>query len=138
MIEPGVQLYREEFRQIQFQSVPASECEIAEFECALGIKLPAAYVAFLSIAGNGFSGFEGSHYSLQDDLATLQQSAPRMSPGAVRLPSEAFVFKAHQGFAFHYFLPGADNPPVYEFVRGVKANDRVADSFVSIVISTAS
>lgn len=139
MVEPGVQQFLDQLRQIQSQSVPAADYEIADFERVLGIQLPAAYLAFLSIGGNGFSGFEGSHYSLEDDLAALQKVAPRMSSNSVGIPSEAFVFKAHQGFAFHYFLPGLDDPPVYEFVRGVKeTNFRVAESFVSFVISNVS
>jgi SMI1 / KNR4 family (SUKH-1) len=95
------------------------EWEVRDLEAQLRVELPAAYKAFLLLAGRGFGPFEGSHYAVEDDLASLQRAGDRIFRGdGSELPGGAFVFFVHQGFVVRYFVldDGAD-PAVFEYVE---------------------
>jgi len=54
------------------------EWQIADVEQQLRVELPAAYKAFLLLAGQGFAPFEGSQYAIEDDLAAMQVEGKHM------------------------------------------------------------
>jgi SMI1 / KNR4 family (SUKH-1) len=99
--------------------VPCDEWQVSDLEQQLRIDLPAAYKAFLLVAGQGFSPFEGSHYAVEDDISDLQRSGGQIfKRHGNNLPTGAFVFFVHQGFAVRFFLldDGFD-PAVYEYAE---------------------
>src|SRR5438128_2277758 len=104
------------------------EWTVRDLEQQLGVEFPPAYKAFLAIAGNGCEALEGSHYAVEDDLASLQRSGQRiMKHDGENLPADAFVFLVHQGYAFNFFLmQDGEDPPVYEYVEGMPPVRRVA------------
>lgn len=94
------------------------EWTVRDLEQQLRVTLPAAYRAFLLVAGHGFPTWSGSHHTVDDDLPALQQMASRLlKERGSSLPTDAFVFLIHQGVAVQFFLLGdGDDPPVYEWV----------------------
>jgi SMI1 / KNR4 family (SUKH-1) len=103
------------------KGIPCEEDDIDKIEHELGIELPPAYKAFLLLAGQGFKPLEGSHYTVDDDLAQLQLAGQSVASDAkTSLPAGAFVFLVHQGFACLYFLlHDFDDPAVFECVEGL-------------------
>jgi hypothetical protein len=98
---------------------PCDEWELQDVEQSLGVDLPAAYRAFLNLAGERFYPFEGSHYAVSHNLSELQREGERIvQKTQIELPAEAFVFFTHQGFVIRFFLLNSgDDPAVYEFVE---------------------
>lgn len=113
------------------QGEPSDEWVIADAENALRVEFPAAYKAFLMIAGNGCEPLEGSHYTIDDDLSELQRTGRRIAQyEKIDWPSDAFVFLTHQGFACQFFLiHDGDDPAVYECVKGLGLIRCVAATF---------
>jgi hypothetical protein len=107
------------YRSAGVSGNPCDEFDIQDLEQQLAVKLPAAYKAFLMIAGNGFSPFEGSHYALEDDLAELQRAGKRIiETGGKTAPDYTIAFFVHQGFVTRFFfLNDGDDPPVFECVE---------------------
>jgi hypothetical protein len=98
---------------------PCDRWKVRDLEQQLGVEFPAAYRAFLRIAGRGFQPFEGSHYAVEDELADLQRAGRRIfqSDGG-DLPGGAFVFFVHQGFVIRFFLlDDGPDPAVFEYVE---------------------
>jgi hypothetical protein len=116
---------------------PCDERTLRDLEQQLGVVLPAAYRAFLLVAGRGFAAWTGSHHALDDDLPELQRMAARLlKKRGTSLPSDAFVFLVHQGAAVQFFLLGdGDDPAVYEWVDSAEPRPikRVGQSFTSFV-----
>jgi len=112
---------------------PANAIEVA------GVRrdLPAAYKAFLLLAGRGCELFEGSHYAIEDDLGELQRAGTKIAQhGNFELPTDAFVFLVHQGFACQFFLlQDGDDPAVYECVMGLDGIRCVAPKFSQWVLA---
>lgn len=130
-----VQHFIDKFGQLPVECAPSDPFDVADAFRDFHSELPAAYLAFLTIAGNGFAPFEGTLHTLDDQLCALQRSVPRMAKDDAGVPSDAFVFFAHQGFAFRYFLLSAEqNPPVFEFVKGREpTNNKLSPSFVDFI-----
>jgi hypothetical protein len=107
------------------------EGTVRGLEEQLHVELPPAYKAFLAIAGNGWEALEGSHYTVEDDLTSLQCSGQRiMKHDGANLPADAFVFLVHQGYAFNFFLTqDGQDPAVYQYVEGMPPVRRVAARF---------
>jgi hypothetical protein len=109
----------------------SDELTIRDLEQCLRVDFPPAYKAFLIVAGNGCEALEGSHYAIEDDLASLQRSGRKiMKQGGAAEITDAFVFVVHQGYVCNFFfLHDGDDPPVYESVQGVARVRKVAASF---------
>src|SRR5215470_14427273 len=87
--------------------VPCDEFQVQDLEQCLRVELPAAFKAFLMIAGNGFEPFEGSQYAVADDYADLQRQKGRILRKARMKSADAsFAFFVHQGYMIRYFYLG--------------------------------
>jgi hypothetical protein len=119
MIDEPVQGFVSVLQSAGVTGAPCDEWQVQDIEEQLGVKLPAAYKAFLLLAGQRFGLFEGSHYAVEDDLAELQRAGRRIARRAgVELPIEAFVFFVHQSVAVWFFLlDSGDDPAVHEYVE---------------------
>ena len=109
-------------------------------ERQLRVQFPAAYKAFLLLAGGGWEPLEGSHYAIEDDLARLQRAGRRIAAhGKADLPRDAFVFFVHQGFACYFFLlQDGDDPAVYHCVDGMGPIQRISNRFSEWVLGKLS
>ena len=109
----------------------SDELTIRDLEECLRVDLPRAYKAFLIVAGNDCEALEGSHYTIEDDLVSLQRSGRKiMKQRGGAAITDAFVFLVHQGYVCNFFLLNdGDDPPVYEFVQGIARARKVAGSF---------
>lgn len=117
----------------QWYVEPAEHYVVSSIADNLGITFPKAYYEFLCCAGNGFMPLEGSQYCIEDDHAAIQWRAQSIArKNNLNLPSDAFVFLEHQGYAFNFFLLcDGDDPAVYELVDGISQFERVSDSFTN-------
>lgn len=131
MIDSATDQFVSRLREAGVRGLPCDELSVADLERDLRLQLPAAYRAFLLIAGNGWEPLEGSHYSLEDDLAEMQRAGDRIAQHEnTRLPVGAFVFFLHQGFACRFFLlQDGDDPAVFECAEGMGPISRVAPRF---------
>jgi hypothetical protein len=116
---------------------PSDEWAVRDLEQQLGISLPAAYRAFLLVAGHGFPAWAGSHHAIDDDLPELQRRAVRLlSKRGCTLPSDAFAFLIHQGAAVQFFLINdGEDPTVFQWVDFVDPRpiERIAQNFTAFV-----
>jgi SMI1/KNR4 family protein SUKH-1 len=116
---------------------PCDEWTISDLEQQLGVTFPAAYRAFLLIAGNGFAPWEGSVYAV-DDVTDLQRRGRELPvKRGSALPSDAFAFFCHQGAAIAFFLLGdGEDPAVFEWVdyENPRPIEQVASSFRASLI----
>jgi hypothetical protein len=110
----------EHYRRAGVTGAPCDEFDVQDLEQQLAIRFPVAYKAFLLVAGNGFTPFEGSHYALEDDFAELQRAGKQiLQTYGKQAPAGAFVFFVHQGFVVRLFLLNdGEDPPVFECVDG--------------------
>jgi hypothetical protein len=124
---------------------PCNENMIRDLEQQIDVKLPAAYRAFLLVAGRGFPTWQGSHHTFDDIMGLDDRRPPLQSWGdsllkrhGSRLPDGAFVFFIHQGAALEFFLlDGGDNPAVFEWVdfQLPQPIKQVAPSFTEHVLT---
>jgi SMI1 / KNR4 family (SUKH-1) len=123
------------YRSLGLDGVPCSPSEVQGLERRFGVTLPAAYRAYLLIAGRrppsawvGTDCTIGWLYELREGAEDLLREQ-----GQPPLPAEAFVFLMHQGYQFMYFLAdgSSDDPPVYYSLEGeprvVRKFERVSD-----------
>ena len=131
MVDATTETFVMRLRDLGLSGAASDQWTVRDLEQQLHVELPAAYRAFLIVAGNGWEPLEGSHYALEDDLANLQRSGQRiMKHDEAKLPDDAFVFRVHQGYAFNFFLVhDGEDPPVYEYVEGIPPIQRVAARF---------
>jgi hypothetical protein len=131
VIDTATEHFVSRLRDAGVRGLPCDEWSVADLERDLRVQLPAAYRAFLLVAGNGWEPLEGSHYALEDDLAGLQRAGQRIAQHEeTTLPVDAFVFFVHQGFACRFFLlQDGDDPAVFECVEGAGPITRVALRF---------
>ena len=108
------------FRSLGLTGSPCSVEEVAALERWAGLPLPAAYQAYLLIAGRypppalvGSDCTIESLYQLRDWAVEIL----REQPPPFELPPSAFVFIMHQGYQFMYFLADgvADDPAVFYY-----------------------
>jgi hypothetical protein len=111
--------YLECFRSLGLKGSPCSASEVERLQNASALPLPAAYKAYLLIAGQAPpSVWFGSDCAVCH-LPSLRAAAERLlrESGRPPLPTEAFVFLMHQGYQFFLvssFMHGAETP-----LRGV-------------------
>jgi hypothetical protein len=119
---------------IGLTGTPARPEEVNALEQRLGIKLPAAYKAFLLICGrDGGPELTGTDCSI-GNVPTLRKSAEELlqdcgSP--FQLPENAVVFLMHQGYVFAYFVAdgNTEDPAVFMYLEGDSGPVRKAESF---------
>ena len=136
MRDPATESYVSTFRKAGVAGIPCTEVDISDVQRELGVELPPAYKAFLTIAGNGFEPLEGSLYAVEDDLCELQQAGRRIAADqkTALLPG-AFVFLVHQGFACLFFvLHDMDDPVDFQCVEGSGAPRPISKRFSEWVL----
>jgi hypothetical protein len=113
MIDASTSSFVTRLRDLGVSGEACDEWTVQDLEQRLRVNLPPAYKAFLILAGNGWEPLEGSHYTVEDDLANLQRSGQRiMKHDGGKLPDDAFVFLVHQGYACNFFLmQDGEDPP---------------------------
>lgn len=117
----------------QWYVEPAEHYDVSSIADNLQITFPGAYYEFLRFAGHGFMPLEGSQYCIEDDHAAIQRRAQSIArKNNLSLPSDAFVFQEHQGYAFNFFLLcDGEDPAVYELVDGRPQIELVSASFTN-------
>lgn len=110
--------------------------EIDALERHFGCTLPATYREFIAIvgrrAGKLFSGtdiFYPRVLQLQSEALILLQEIKKSSV----IPANAKVFCMHQGYEISYFLPAADDPPVFQFFEGQSVVTKPWESFSEFI-----
>ncbi|WP_081005854.1 SMI1/KNR4 family protein [Pseudomonas asplenii] len=119
--------------------VGCSEVEIASIEQHFGCKVPLAYREFLTIAGRSAGKIFCGVDIFYPRLLSLKFEADELLDElglSDLLPTDAKVFCMHQGYEINYFLPVADDPPVFQFFEGQSSIDKTWDSFSSFLISS--
>ena len=120
----AVAKYVSYYRSIGLTGSPFTPDEIVALERHLGLSLPAAYRAYLSIAGASpppklvGSDCHGHRlYELRDGAEQLLRDCGH----PFELPSDAAVYFMHQGYQFLYFRSDDrdDDPPVDYFIEGM-------------------
>ncbi|UZE31256.1 SMI1/KNR4 family protein [Pseudomonas asplenii] len=109
-----------------------NEEEIFGVEKKFNCVLPVAYRDFLSVAGRSagklFFGTDIFYPGvLELDLATEELFSESGRPDFY--PGEAKIFCMHQGYEILFFIPGADDPPVFQYVEGDGSITRPWSSF---------
>lgn len=105
------------------------------------LKLPAAYMEFIKLNGNGVkSGFMAGDSIYLNELYSLRKWATELldeNDSAIHLTTNDFVFWMSQGCEFCIFrLDEGDNPPVYWFCEGKKDKlIKIADHFTDFLIN---
>lgn len=117
-----------------------SEDELRALEAHHGRPLPRAYREFLRAMGREMGElFADSEIRCGPHLLTQRTSAEAMlRAGGVQtpLPNGAIVFAGHSADAFDFFLSGeGDDPPVYQYLAGGAAWQRIAHSFTGYLKS---
>lgn len=131
----AVAAFLDRYRLLGLDGSPCSDNDIALMEREANVALPAAYKAYLLVAGqNPPSAWVGSDCTINylPKLAAWAEGllAECNQPA---LPEQAFVFLMHQGYQFFYFISdgSSDDPPVFYYHEGepetVKRFERFSD-----------
>lgn len=138
MVDATTQRYLQRLREAGITGDPCDEWEIRDLEQQLNVSLPAAFKAFLLVAGKYFEPFVGSQYVLGHDGGNLEIAPAEVQRhgerifrrDGLRLPTNACVFFAHHGTATRYlFLDGGDDPAVFEYVEHQPPPRQLANNF---------
>ncbi|MGE8494769.1 SMI1/KNR4 family protein [Comamonas sp.] len=87
------------------------------FECVL----PTEYRCFLQIAGKSAGKiFQGTDIFFPRVLKLKDEARAFLVELDVAhlLPADAKIFCMHQGYEINYFLPGSNDPPIFQFFEG--------------------
>lgn len=111
--------------------------EVAEVERKTGTLFPAAYKAYLLVAGHyPPTAWEGSECTI-DDLPKLFEWAEHLLAECRQppLPEQAFVFIMHQGYQFFFFIADGDleDPPVFYYHEGNPNTEKRFDHFSDLI-----
>ena len=115
-----LKMWRDLFEQVQIGPViPCSQQEVRDWEEEIGQSLPMAYREFLLWMGNDSGRFLRGSYCLYRHRERLRLGTPGLMERydfKRSLPSDAFVFWAHQGYQFLFFrLSDGQDPPINWF-----------------------
>lgn len=114
------------FRSLGLTGSPWTPSQVTALEQHLSLSLPAAYRAYLLIAGGrpppslvGSDCHADYLYQLRHWAAELLQECG----DPFVLTADAVVFLMHQGYVFQYYLAGewSDDPPVFQYLEGEPA-----------------
>lgn len=138
----AVREYLQRFRSLGLKGSPCSASEVERLQSDSGLPLPAAYKAYLLIAGQAPPpAWVGSDCAVRH-LPSLRAEAERLlrESGRPPLPTEAFVFLMHQGYQFFYFVADgrSDDPEIFYYFEGEPAVVRSFDRFSDLVAVVAS
>ncbi|WP_418124766.1 SMI1/KNR4 family protein [Variovorax sp. 160MFSha2.1] len=111
-----------------------SDAEIEELAIAQGqVALPAVYREFLKECGRGAGLYQrDASFFFPEIKALKKQLVEMLADEEIKfpIPAEAFVFGAHQGFQFHYFLCNEiSDPAVYQIDDGGSDPFIICESF---------
>jgi hypothetical protein len=120
-MKPAVEAFVNQYQSLGLTGTPCSPDDVAAAERHLGVPLPAAYWAYLLVAGHypppalvGSDCDIGFLYKMREWSGILL----RESGNPFALPSNAVVFLMHQGYQFMYFLAdGVTNDPAVFYYR---------------------
>jgi SMI1 / KNR4 family (SUKH-1) len=125
----------EHYRALGLDGSPCSAADVKNVERDGGNILPAAYKAYLLIAGREPpAAWVGSDCTICDLPKLFGWAAHLLSENhQPPLPEQAFVFIMHQGYQFKYFIAdgNSDDPPVFYYLEGepktVRQFERLSD-----------
>lgn len=125
----------ERYRSLGLNGTPCSTAELDRVEREASAPLPAAYKAYLLVAGRepptAWVGSDCTIHDLPKLFAGAQHLLEENKQPA--LPKQAFVFIMHQGYQFKYFIAdgSSDDPPVFHYLEGepetVQQFERLSD-----------
>ncbi len=127
--------FLERYRALGLDGSPCSAGEVVQVEKSTGGVLPAAYKAYLLVAGREPpTAWVGSECTIRDLPRLFGWADHLLSKNhQPPLPKHAFVFVMHQGYQFKYFIAdgSSDDPPVYYYLGGepktVQQFERLSD-----------
>ncbi len=116
--------------------VGLSEAEVDEVAADQGVSLPAAYRAFLSVAGRECGDlWEGSD-AFYPAVLGLRNAAVEILAGdeqGVELVPTDVVFAMHEGYEFLFMSGGGPDPAVLRYTEGSGATVALAPRFTQFV-----
>jgi hypothetical protein len=126
--------YVSPYRTLGFDGEPCAMAELAQLEHDFGVRLPAAYRAYLLLMGRQPDYFFDGTDCAYRHLSRLRSAAMNLlsaHDSSFTLPTNAFVFSMHQGYQFMYFLceDGSNDPAVYHYLENDPAPKRVSERF---------
>ena len=121
MMDSATPAFLDSYRSLGLGGLPCSSSEVEALEQRAGVMLPAAYRAYLLIAGrqppSAWVGTDCAvrHLPKLRDWAEELLREGRQPP----LPPDAFVFLMHQGYQSMHFLAdgSSDDPPVFYYLE---------------------
>ena len=136
-----VQGYVERFLSLGLDGGACSADEVERLDRAAAHRLPAAYKAYLLIAGaEPPAAWVGSDCTVRH-LPGLKEAADELlkSDGQPPLSQQAFVFFMHQGYQFFYFIADgtSDDPPVFYYLEREPGVVKKFDRFSRMVAECA-
>lgn len=136
-----VRSYLKRYRSLGLDGTPCKASEVNRLEQECGLPLPAAYRAYLLIAGHEPpAAWVGSDCAARH-LPTLRNAAGQLlrESGQPPLPPGAFVFLMHQGYQFFFFVADGhtDDPPVYHYLEREPEVVREFERFSDLVAVVA-
>jgi SMI1/KNR4 family protein SUKH-1 len=134
-----IQTYLERYRDGGLVGQPCTETQVAELQKEFNLQLPAAYIAYLLIAGRQPPpNFVGSDCTI-GYLSHLRAGANELlaDEGQPPLPDQAFVFLMHQGYTFLYFIAdgNSNDPPIFYYFEGEPGPYQKYSSFSDFLLS---
>lgn len=134
--------FLDRYRALGLIGAPMDSTEIAKLEEHLRLPIPAAYRAYLAIAGGSpppelvGSDCHGRYlFELRDGAVELLNECGN----PFTLPDDAVVFLMHQGYQFFYFQADGvtDDPPVYYYFEDRPEVERPYERFSDWVAAIA-
>ena len=112
--------FSDRYRKMGLRGGGLDDASIDDLEAHLGLPIPDAYRAYLSIAGSSPPpALIGSDCTVNyvRDLREWAISCLEENNSPSLLPDNAIVFFMHQGYFFYYFLADGvtDDPAVYHY-----------------------
>ena len=134
MSSSQTQQFLKRYSSLGFSGVPCTTAEVDDLQRQFGVRLPAAYRAFLLLMGREpDESFVGSDcaYRHVKGLRTGAEELLVQSGPPFALSSQDFVFFMHQGYQFLYFPcdDASDDPPVYHYMEYEPAAKKVYERF---------
>lgn len=114
-----------------------SQTEMSRVRQSLGPNVPAAYAAFLTVAGAACgSVWQGTDWGFPAIL-TLRSAAQRLlheCNDPFRLTENDTVISMHQGYQFLFISGNVGDPPVMSFDEDWNAPKQISPSFTDLII----